>query len=78
MEPQLRRIGGRDGYKETSRSEKYIFNYSYPITDRFYAVAEYFYRVEHDKKFWDHNVRDPNAYKNTETNFGKLGVNYVF
>lgn len=78
MEPQLKRIGGHNGYKETSKSQKYILNYSYPITDRFYAVAEYFYRTEYDKKFWDNNVRDNNSYRDTTTHFGKLGINYVF
>jgi len=78
MEPQFKRIGGHDGYKETSRAQKYIFNYSYPLTDRFYFVAEYFYRVESNKKFWDHNIRDPKDYRNTVTNFGKIGINYVF
>lgn len=78
MEPQFKRIGGNNGYKETSRAQKYIFNYSYPVADHFYFVAEYFYRVESNKKFWDNNVRDPNNYHNTVTNFGKLGINYVF
>lgn len=78
MEPQLRRIGGQDGYRETSKAQKYIFNYSYPIGDRFYLVAEYFYRVEHDKKFWDRGVRDEKSYSDTTTHFGKLGINYIF
>lgn len=78
MEPQLKRIGGNNGYKETSKTQKYIFNYNYPIADNFYLVAEYFYRVEYDKKFWDQNQRDPNSYKDTITHFGKLGFNYVF
>lgn len=58
--------------------KKYIFNYSYPIADRVYLVAEYFYRVEHDKKFWDRGVRDNKSYSDTTTHFGKLGINYIF
>lgn len=34
---------------EKPRKLKIYFNYSYPIADRVYLVAEYFYRVEHDK-----------------------------
>ncbi|EIS17783.1 putative exported domain protein [Yersinia pestis PY-66] len=41
-------------------------------------VAEYFYRVEHDKKFWDRGVRDNKSYSDTTTHFGKLGINYIF
>lgn len=78
MEPQLKRIGGNNGYKETSKTQKYIFNYSYPVVDNFYLVAEYFYRVEYNKEFWDNNQRDHNSYKDTITHFGKLGFNYVF
>lgn len=78
IEPQFRRFSSSGGYKETSRTQKYIFNYSYPVTDHFYFVAEYFYRIQSDKKFWDNNVRDTNNYDDTVTNFGKVGINYQF
>ncbi|WP_019614020.1 hypothetical protein [Psychromonas ossibalaenae] len=62
---------GRTSYESTA--VKYIFNYSYPITDSIYFVSEYFYRVETDK------VIDGNSgYDDTITNFGKIGLNFVF
>ncbi|WP_028862454.1 hypothetical protein [Psychromonas aquimarina] len=75
LEPQKKTITEADGrVSYESNAAKYIVNYSYPITSYVYFVAEYFYRTETDKKVDGAAYTGPDG----ETNFGKIGLNFVF
>ncbi|AJR09469.1 hypothetical protein C9J03_02240 [Photobacterium gaetbulicola] len=52
---------------------KYIVNYNYPITNKIYLMAEYFYRTEGDKV-----IDGSTGYDDQITNFGMLGLNFIF
>ena len=60
-----------------SNAMKYIVNYSHPIHPNAYFVAEYFYRTETDKMNKDDSgvVTHPG---DGETNFAKVGINFVY